>query len=229
MKVLLTLALLAAPLAESAAQFTVVRVDARVERIELFWRDQDGAPFRRLDRLNAWLGSQNKQLRFAVNAGMFEPDLSPVGLFITHGTELKPLNLAKGKGNFFLKPNGVFFVTVTGPQIVESSKYSAALGEVVLATQSGPLLLERGVIHPAFNPASKSKVIRNGVGIRGNEAIFVISDVPVSFYELATYFRDQLHCQDALYLDGVVSALFESGTGRRDSKVDLGPMIGVVR
>src|SRR5262245_51213855 len=125
-KILLTLVLLVAPLAESAAQFTAVRVDTRAERIELFWRDDSGAPLRRLDKLNEWLSSQKKHLRFAMNAGMFEPDLSPVGLFVSHGTEFKPLNLAGGRGNFFLKPNGVFFVTAQGPQIVESSKYRAS-------------------------------------------------------------------------------------------------------
>jgi uncharacterized protein YigE (DUF2233 family) len=229
MKILLALALLIASPLASSAQFTVVRVDTRTERLELFWRDETGAPLRRFERLNAWLKSQHTKLRFAMNAGMFEPDLSPVGLFVAHAKELKPLNLDTGRGNFFLKPNGVFFVTAAGPQIVESSKYSATAADVLLATQSGPLLLEHGVIHPAFNAASKSKLVRNGVGVKEGEAIFVISDGPVTFYELATYFRDGLQCQDALYLDGVVSALFSPEKGHRDSQVDLGPMIGVVQ
>ncbi|GFE78421.1 hypothetical protein GCM10011487_04210 [Steroidobacter agaridevorans] len=158
----------------------------------------------------------------------FEPDLSPVGLFVAHGRELTPLNLAGGRGNFFMKPNGVFVVTKTGPQIVRSTKYSAPATGVLLATQSGPLLLEGGAINPAFNPASKSKHIRNGVGVRGSEAIFVISNAPVTFYEFAAYFKDQLHCRDALYFDGVVSSLFAPDQGRKDSSVDLGPMIAVV-
>jgi uncharacterized protein YigE (DUF2233 family) len=56
----------------------------------------------------------------------------------------------------------------------------------------------------------------------------VISNAPVTFYEFAMYFRDQLHCQDALYLDGAVSSLFHPESGRNDSTVDLGPMIAVV-
>ncbi|WP_116808440.1 phosphodiester glycosidase family protein [Steroidobacter cummioxidans] len=226
---ILALIFLATPLLASADPFTVIAVDTRREQLELFLTDDTGAPFRRLDNLDAWLESQRRQLRFAMNAGMFEPDLSPVGLFVTQGRELKALNLANGRGNFFLKPNGVFFLTQAGPRIVRSTKYSAPADKVLLATQSGPLLLEDGSIHPAFNPASTSKYIRNGVGVRGDEAIFVISNGPVTFYEFAVYFKDQLHCTDALYFDGAVSSLFAPDLGRRDSTVDLGPMIGVVK
>lgn len=226
---ILALIFLATPLLASADPFTVIAVDTRREQLELFLTDDTGAPFRRLDNLDVWLESHHRQLRFAMNAGMFEPDLSPVGLFVTQGRELKALNLANGRGNFFLKPNGVFFLTQAGPRIVRSTQYSAPADKVLLATQSGPLLLEDGSIHPAFNPASKSKYIRNGVGVRGDEAIFVISNVPVTFYEFAAYFKDQLHCMDALYFDGAVSSLFAPDLGRRDSTVDLGPMIGVVK
>jgi uncharacterized protein YigE (DUF2233 family) len=228
-RLVLALAFLAAPLLAGADPFTAITVDTRAEHLELFLNDDQGASFRRLHRLDAWLKSQNRQLRFAMNAGMFEPDLSPVGLFVAHGRELKPLNLADGRGNFFLKPNGVFYLTAAGPGIVRSTKYSERAAEVLLATQSGPLLLEGGVINPAFGPASKSKHIRNGVGVRGTEAIFVISNEPVTFYEFATYFKDQLHCQDALYFDGAVSSLLAPEFRRSDSTVDLGPMIAVMK
>lgn len=110
-RLVLALALLAAPLLASADRFTAITVDTRAERLELFLKDDTGAPFRRLDRLDTWLKSQKRQLRFAMNAGMYEPDLSPVGLFVARGHELSPLNLAEGAGNFYLKPNGVFFLT----------------------------------------------------------------------------------------------------------------------
>jgi uncharacterized protein YigE (DUF2233 family) len=155
--------------------------------------------------------------------------LSPVGLFVSHERQLRPLNLADGRGNFFLKPNGVFFLTAAGPNIVRSAKYAAVQDPVLLATQSGPLLLEDGEIHPAFRAESKSKHIRNGVGVRGREAIFAISNAPVTFYEFAKYFKDQLRCRDALYFDGVVSSLYYPELGRADSTVNLGPMIGVVK
>jgi len=210
-------------------RFTTIRVDARTERIELFLRDDAGRPFKRFDRLRSWLASRNEQLRFAMNAGMFQPDLSPVGLLVQDSQQTSPLNLSDGTGNFFLKPNGVFFVSATGPHIVESTDYPALARGVRLATQSGPLLVRDGALHPAINAASTSRLLRNGVGVSGDTVMFVISEQPVNFYELAIYFRDELHCRDALYLDGVVSSLYSTDLQRNDSGVDLGPIVGVVQ
>jgi uncharacterized protein YigE (DUF2233 family) len=210
-------------------RFTTIRVDVRTERIELFLRDDAGRTFNRFDRLKAWLASRNERLLFAMNAGMFRPNLSPVGLLVQDGRQVSPLNLSDGAGNFFLKPNGVFFISETGPRIVESTEYPPLAGGVRLATQSGPLLVRNGVLHPMINAASTSRLLRNGVGISGDTIIFVISEQPVNFYELATYFRDELHCPDALYLDGVVSSLYSTDLQRNDSTADLGPIVGVVQ
>lgn len=210
-------------------RFTAIRVDVRKERIELFLRDEAGRTFNRFDRLSSWLASRNERLRFAMNAGMFHPDLSPVGLLVQDGRQVSPLNLSDGAGNFFLKPNGVFFVSESGPRIVESTEYPALARGVRLATQSGPLLVRSGVLHPAVNAASTSRLLRNGVGVSGDTVVFVISEQPVNFYEMATYFRDELHCPDALYLDGVVSSLYAADLQRSDSRADLGPIIGVVQ
>lgn len=209
-------------------RYTVVRVDTRTQELRLFLRDEQGVPFHRFTKLDSWLKPQGKRLRFAMNAGMYEPDYSPVGLFVADGKAMTPLNLADGKGNFYLKPNGVFLVSAAGPRIVESTQYPAVAREVRLATQSGPLLLRDGAIHPRFDPASTSRHIRNAVGVSGDTAYFVISDEPVTFYELALYFRDELHCPDALYLDGAISSLYAPDLGRRDAKSRLGPIIGIV-
>ncbi|WP_018906433.1 phosphodiester glycosidase family protein [Variovorax paradoxus] len=234
-KLLLLLALCvagaAASLSNAAAaepRYTVVKIDLRRERLELFLYDDSGAPFKRLDRLEAWLAARNRQLVFAMNAGMYHADFSPVGLLVQEGREVAPLNLAAGAGNFFLRPNGVFLVSDAGPRVVESSEYAALPKQGVrLATQSGPLLLRRGVVHPAFIPDSDSRKIRNGVGVSGHTAIFVISEQPVNFYEFALYFRDVLHCRDALYLDGTVSALHSLALRRSDFTRELGPILGV--
>jgi Predicted periplasmic protein len=210
-------------------RFTTIPVNVREENVELFLRDESGRPFHRFDRLAGWLKARDRELVLAMNAGMFHADFSPVGLLVTDARQIAPLNLAAGVGNFFLRPNGVFLVTRSGPRIVESSEYPGASKGVRLATQSGPLLVRHGAIHPAFSPTSKSRLIRNGVGVRGGEAVFVISEQPVTFYELAIYFRDELRCPDALYLDGVVSSLHSAKLRRSDSKVDLGPIIAVVR
>ncbi|HYX72341.1 MAG TPA: hypothetical protein VE732_06195, partial [Nitrososphaera sp.] len=72
-------------------RFTTIRVDVRTERIELFLRDDAGYTFKRFDRLRSWLASRNERLRFAMNAGMFQPDLSPVGLLVQDGQQVSPL------------------------------------------------------------------------------------------------------------------------------------------
>jgi uncharacterized protein YigE (DUF2233 family) len=207
----------------------VIRVDTRKEDLEIFLRDDAPNEFKRFDNLKSWLESKNKRLRFAMNAGMFKPDLSPVGLLVQDGKQISPLDLSDGPGNFFLKPNGVFLISDYGPKIVESSEYPTLAQNVRLATQSGPLLVRNGKLHPAINAESTSRLVRNGVGVSGDTLIFVISEQPVNFYEMAIYFRDELHCPDALYLDGVVSSLYSADLQRNDSKTDLGPIFGVVQ
>lgn len=212
----------------SGKPYTVCRVNVCTEHLQLFYRDDSGQPLRRFDRLASWVESHGQKLTFAMNAGMYHGDLSAVGLFVSEGRQLNPLNTADGNGNFFLKPNGVFALTENGARIVESSEYPNLHERVVLATQSGPLLVRDGRLHPAFNAGSFSRLLRNGVGVPSSDvALFVISEAPVNFYEFATLFRDQLHCAQALFLDGTVSSLYAPEIKRSDLRKDLGPFIGV--
>ncbi|MBS0461086.1 MAG: phosphodiester glycosidase family protein [Proteobacteria bacterium] len=216
------------PLADTHA--TVTRVDPGREKLRLFLDDAAGAPFKRFDAVATWLDAHGQRLVFAMNAGMYEPDRSPVGLFVADGKQRAPLNTKDGVGNFYLKPNGVFFLRADGTAgVLETARYAAAGIQPLLATQSGPLLVDDGIIHPAFNPHSTSRLIRNGVGVDGKGAvIFAISDGPVSLYEFAAFFRDTLHCANALYLDGTVSSLYAPALRRDDARAELGPIIGVV-
>jgi uncharacterized protein YigE (DUF2233 family) len=212
----------------SGKQYTVCRIDVLHERLQLFLRDSSAKPFKHFDALAGWLRNHGQRLNFAMNAGMYQRDLSPVGLFVAEGEEVSSLNTADGYGNFFLKPNGVFFLSASGANIVESSEYPKIGGQVVLATQSGPLLVNKGKIHNKFKVNSTSRVIRNGVGIISQTTVvFAISDEPVNFFEFATLFQDNLHCTDALYLDGSISSLYSVELNRNDIRADLGPIIGV--
>lgn len=210
------------------ARFTVVTVDPARERLQLFLNDENGHPYKRLERVAAALARSGKRLAFAMNAGMYHPDYSPVGLFVADGVELSPLNMASGKGNFFLRPNGVFLVTESGARVVESSEYPALAGKARIATQSGPMLLSHGLINPLFDPESRSVHLRNGVCAVDGKAMFVISEERVNFYDFARYMRDTLKCREALYLDGSISSLYSTELGRNDYRADLGPIIGVV-
>lgn len=211
----------------SNSNYTVLELQSPAQ-LRLFWSDERGRVFKRFETLAQWLDSRGQNLVFAMNAGMYHYDFSPVGLLQIDGKVWNPVNHDGGFGNFFLKPNGVLAWSQKSAAILETSEYPGRSHEFSNATQSGPLLLRHAQIHPSFDPASPSKHIRNGVGIRAQGLVFVISNRPVSFYEFAVFFRDELQCSDALYLDGSISSLYSLALNRHDRKADLGPMLGIV-
>ena len=163
-----------------------------------------------------------------MNAGMFDPEQRPLGLLVEAGRTLQPLNTARGGGNFFLAPNGVFWIGRDGrPHIAETGRFSTAEPPAEWATQSGPLLMSAGHLHPRVAENGESRLIRNGVGVCSGEAVFAISDQPVSFGRFARFLRDGLGCPDVLYLDGVVSSLWAPAMGRQDDRDGLGPFVVV--
>lgn len=209
-------------------RYTVCRVDLSKETLELFLNDENKVPFKRFATLESWLAKRGRQLVFAMNAGMYHQDYSPVGMFVANGSPMTPVNLARGEGNFFLKPNGVFLVTASGAQVVEASQVTRVREKIELATQSGPLLVLNGKFHPAFQPNSENRLFRNGVGVKSpKEVIFVNSEEPVNFHEFARLFRDRLSCPNALFLDGTISSLHSTELKRSDFKIDLGPIIAI--
>lgn len=196
------------------------------EQLGLYLKDEKGEPFKKFERLKDWLSAQNQTLVFAMNAGMYQRNFEPLGLLVIKGKELGKLNLREAQGNFYWKPNGVFYIDKTGAHISESTIYVQHATDVQLATQSGPLLLQAGQIHPQFTPNAISRLIRNGVGIAGDQVYFVISTKPVNFYEFASFFKDELKCSDALYLDGVVSAIYDAVSNTNSQNTLLGPIFG---
>lgn len=190
--------------------FFVHIVDPRTERIELFWQDPSGQRFGSFRRLRDALAIQKRGLTFAMNAGIFGVDFAPLGLHVENGRILHPLNLGKGgRGNFYLKPNGVFYIIDQKPAIVDAKIYPTLKVKPTIATQSGPLLVVKSVLHPAFRETSVNRHFRNGVGVtRDGKVVFAISQTLVTFYEFATLFRDVLGCDNALYLDGALSAVY---------------------
>ncbi|HEX8644662.1 MAG TPA: phosphodiester glycosidase family protein [Allosphingosinicella sp.] len=210
---------------------TVCRYDRRAHRIELVG-EGDGGPLRSFDALEAHLGTRASRLLFAMNAGMFDEDGRPIGLHVEQGRQLRRVNLRDGPGNFHMKPNGVFAVDAEGRVAVVTSDAFARrrLPGVMWATQSGPMLVVAGRLHPRFSADGESRLARNGVGVANpDSAFFVISDDPVSFGRFARFFRDVLKCPDALFFDGSVSSLWDPAAGRRDEQAELGPIAIVFR
>lgn len=201
------------------ALYHVYRVPASQQsRLHLRWLDDEGKPLSNFGALQQQLDREGKKIAFATNAGIYEQGPKPCGLTICDGKELVPLNLADGEGNFFLKPNGVFYLDdQRGPGIVTASEYPSLTIKPRLANQSGPLILRKGVIHPAFNANSPNLRQRSAVGIvtKTKEIVFVMSDREdrvkgrVTFHQLARLFL-YLGCEDALYLDGDISQMITS-------------------
>lgn len=207
-------------------------VNVARSQIRFFWRTADSKPYRNLAHLRRTLQRQNQVLLFATNAGMFQPDYAPQGLYVENGQMLRPLDRQKeGYGNFYMQPNGIFLLdSLQQAHIIPSAAFELYASRTHWATQSGPLLLQEGQINPQFTPGSANRFVRSGVGlISANQVVFVISQRPVNFYDFARLFRDQFGCREALYLDGVVSRMFLPEMGRYDQDGDFGPIIAIIK
>lgn len=200
------------------------------EDLRLWLNDAEARPLGTFDRLRDAVTATGGKLGFAMNAGMYHPDRAPVGLYIEEGRTLRDLVRAPGPGNFGLQPNGVFCITASGFRVVETLAFDARPPECRYATQSGPMLVIDGQLHPRFLAESDSRNVRNGVGVSadGATAFFAISDEPVTFHEFARLFRDALAVPNALYFDGNVSRLYAPDLGRDDLGLPMGPMVGLV-
>ncbi len=213
------------------ADYIVCGFDPQSDEIRLFLKDEDGAPWRHFNFLKESLGADGEQLIFAMNAGMYHEDRSPVGLYIEASDELSSINTNDGPGNFHLKPNGIFYVAQDGRAFVEETGVYLKIKQPPPrhATQSGPMLVIGGDIHPRFLPESTSLKRRNGVGVTDEgDVFFVLADSPVRFYDFASFFRDELKTQNALYLDGTISRLYAPELDRNDPGLAMGPIVGVV-
>ncbi len=209
-------------------RFSVCRVDPAHHTIELALLGQDKRPLRGFSALAQHLGAQAQNIVFAINAGMYDRAGMPIGLYVEHNKTIKPVNQRTGPGNFHMMPNGVFWRDPAGLHVGSTATFTALKPSADFATQSGPMLVVDGRFNPHFTADGQSRHVRNGVGVTADQrAVFVISESEVSFGKFARLFRDGLGCPNALYLDGLVSSLWDAGSGRIDQKFPLGPIVVV--
>lgn len=211
------------------ARYTVCTVRLDRNTIRLAHARPDGTPYATLSSLPKTDVATKRSLLFALNAGMFHSDLRPVGLYVEGGKQLVKASTARGPGNFHLKPNGVFFVAGARAGVLETGAYLRTQPKSDIATQSGPMLVIDGKLHPLFVRAEASRKMRNGVGVTAQgEVVFAISDEPVSFAAFGRLFRDALACPNALFLDGgSVPTLYAPTLGRGSNILPMGPMLAV--
>ena len=210
--------------------FTACEVDPRTDALRLFLDAPSGEKFGQFSSIDNTLQDEGKVLAFAMNAGMYHDDRAPVGLYIEDGQEIMRVIPNAGPGNFGLLPNGVFCIRENRADVIETLTYAATPPECRHATQSGPMLVIDGDLHPRFLADSTSRYVRNGVGTSedGSRVVFVITDQAVTFHEFGRIFRDDLGLPQALFFDGSVSRLHAPQLGRSDFGRWMGPIVGVV-
>jgi uncharacterized protein YigE (DUF2233 family) len=227
--------LLASPAAADAcrdltfegASYTACRIDPSNADLRLWLRDGEGRILGTFDRVNDRLAEDGLTLGLAMNAGMYHDDRRPVGLYVEEGREQTPIVTREGPGNFGMLPNGVLCLGDGTAEVIESRRFAERRPACRFATQSGPMLVTGGALHPRFIPESDFTNIRNGAGVAPDGTLWLaISNEPVNFHDFARLFRDELGTPDALYLDGSVSRLYRRDTGRHDLGFPVGPIIG---
>jgi uncharacterized protein YigE (DUF2233 family) len=209
-------------------RFITYTVDCKKQNIAMYWKDDKDNNFSSIGNLQSWLAKRGRKLVFAVNGGMYGPGHSPKGLFIENGLVQSPLDTSSGAGNFYIKPNGVFYITNGVVPAICDTKNFQTNGKIKYATQSGPMLVIEGAIPATFKQGSTNLNIRNGVGILPDgRVVFAMSKAPVNFYDFANYFK-AMGCKNALYLDGFISRTYLPEKNWLQTDGDFGVIIGIV-
>jgi uncharacterized protein YigE (DUF2233 family) len=217
-----------APASFQGYAYTICRAPLDRFAVSMFWRAPNGQPYRYLRALPGM--EKEGRMVFALNAGMYDVNSKPVGLYVERGQELVAANTSAGPGNFHVKPNGIFWVKGGEAGVMETQAFLKAKLKPDFATQSGPMLVVNGRLNPRIANAFSSKKPRNGVCVRhGKEAIFAFSEEAVPFGDFARLFLGRLDCKNALFLDGGnAPALYLPAASRAgNTLVPLGPMIAV--
>jgi len=149
---------------------------------------------------------------FLINAGISDTMCRPIGYYVKNSQQIQPVNLRDGEGNFYLKPNGALLIMTNDVVICESTQIQN-YQNVKLGIQSGPMLINNGVINPQFNTNSTNKNLRCGVGLYTNSKgdkflAFAISNTPITFYEFANFFSKKFKCNNALCLESVGCSMY---------------------
>ena len=191
-----------------------------------------------LGDVKGYLEAQKLTPLMITNAGMFTTTFEPEGLYLEENP-LKKYNLdigdQKSSLNFYLQPNGVFYIDTKNNAHIDTTKEFARLQKlkktkVKLATQSGPMLVINGRIHPAFVKGSTNYKIRSGVGIiNSKKVVFACTLDGSNFYDFGIFMRDVFNCKNALFLDGAISKMYLHDIYPEETGGQFGPVISVSR
>jgi uncharacterized protein YigE (DUF2233 family) len=213
----------------AGSRYTVCQFDPSRTQISIHWRNAAGKPYATLEAVRQYFDRTGKVFLFAMNGGMYREDLSPVGYHVEARRKIRNANTRRGPGNFHMLPNGIFYVDKGRAGVMETRAFLQRNRRPSFATQSGPMLVIDGRIHPRFNPTSAHHKLRSGVGVSGDgrTVYFAISEGLVTFYNFAKLFEIKLNVPNALFLDGgSVPQMLAPGLSRRNFG-PVGPIIAV--
>ena len=186
-------------------------------QLNLYWKDETGKALKTFEALQNWLHSQNKSLLFAANAGIYRdnPTFAPVGLHVEKGSVRSRLSFATGCGNFCWY-SGVFFIEENGAYLKSREEVRARdFSSAKLALQSGPLLMRTGTLQGTWSSASynlnRSAVCTTS---RAGEVLMILVMDATNLKDFFSALK-QAGCQDALFLDGAVSAFYDGKQRKR--------------
>jgi uncharacterized protein YigE (DUF2233 family) len=216
----------------------------KIKKIKLHFNQSAGKPFGNMFGVLEFLNRGKKVAEMITNAGMFTPNGEPKGLFVEEGKTSYKLDIRASnpeeKGvNFYLQPNGVFWIDKEGnARAQKTSDFHARnkpdgkgnYANVNLATQSGPMLVINGRINSHFTPLSTNRKIRSGVGVLPNGSVlFLCTTGPENFYNFSTVYRDVFKCKNALFLDGEISRMYLKGVNENPTDLEsgFGPILSV--
>lgn len=204
-------------------------VDPSLGKLKLYWKDSAGKIFGNLGSVKKSEHQKGKTLKFAMNGGMYLADQSPQGLFIQDRKQLKSVNrVKKAYGNFYMQPNGIFLIDTNNQAKVLQTDAVIDFSGIKFATQSGPMLVIDGDLHPRFRLGSTNLHVRNGVGLLPDgKLLFAQSKTKINFYDFAQFFKKQ-GCKNALYLDGFVSRTYLPSKNWEQLDGKFGVIIGEV-
>ncbi|WP_292320590.1 phosphodiester glycosidase family protein, partial [Mesorhizobium sp.] len=136
--------------------YLVCEADPKHYSIELFWKDPDGKFYQSLHNLRIAQQAAGRTMLFGINAGMYHPNLAPVGLYVERGQQIASAKTGTGTGNFSMQPNGIFYLGGGKAGVRATKDYLKRPPQVDYATQSGPMLVIDGKLHPKFQAGSPS-------------------------------------------------------------------------
>jgi uncharacterized protein YigE (DUF2233 family) len=188
--------------------YAVADIDLQMQKIVFSSTDRKMEAY---PRVVEQLQASGLQPLLLTNGGIYGTDARPLGLLITPKGKEHDVNLASGHGGNFSWDSAVFQVSDQGTASIVLARDYGSDPQTVAATQSGPRLAAEGKVNSGFSPQSRSFYLRTAVGVDGTDrrvVHLVVSESPVTLFELATFMVSELHCSEALHLDGDLSAFY---------------------